>query len=78
MNDFFNDATKLRLFGFSLQDQVKDWLETISLETIITWDAPAQDFLNKYFSPTKSQRLRTKIGTFRQLEDEQLYKAWEW
>ena len=77
MNKVSNDAIKLRLFPFSLQDRAKDWLETISLESITTWDALAQGFLNKYFPPAKSQRLRMEIGTFRQLEDEQLYEAQE-
>jgi len=77
MNGVSNDAIKLRLFPFSLQDRAKDWLETIPPDSITTWEILAQAFLNKYFPPAKSQRLRTEIGTFRQLEDEQLYEAWE-
>jgi len=77
MNGVSNDAIKLRLFPFSLQDRAKDWLETIPPDSITTWEILAQVFLNKYFPPAKSQRLRTEIGTFCQLEDEQLYEAWE-
>ena len=70
MNGASNDAIKLRLFPFSLQDRAKDWLETILLNSITTWEILAQAFLKKYFPPAKFQRLRTKIGTFRQLDDE--------
>ena len=52
-------------------------METIPPDSITTWEVLAQAFSNKYFPPVKSQRLRTEIGTFRQLEDEQLCEAWE-
>ena len=76
MHGVSNNAIKLRLFPFSLQDQAKDWLKTIPPNSITTWEILAQAFLNKYFPPVKCQRLRTEFGTFHQLENEQLYEAW--
>ncbi|XP_038880454.1 uncharacterized protein LOC120072115 [Benincasa hispida] len=58
INGVTNDAIRLRLFPFSLKDRAKDWLETIPSESITTWEELAQAFLNKYFPPTKSSKLR--------------------
>ncbi|MCQ7416323.1 retrotransposon gag domain-containing protein, partial [Salmonella enterica] len=77
MNGVPADAIRLRLFPFSLQDKAKDWLESVETGNISTWDELAQAFLTKFFPPAKTTKLRTEIGTFRQLNEEQFYEAWE-
>lgn len=77
INGITNDAIRLRLFPFSLQDRAKDWLESISSESIATGDALAQTFLSNFFLSSKTSKLRTEIGTFRQIDGEQFFETWE-
>ena len=44
---------------------------------ITTWEELAQNFLAKYFPPTKIAKLRNDITTFIQFEGQSLYEAWE-
>ncbi|MCQ7416326.1 retropepsin-like aspartic protease family protein, partial [Salmonella enterica] len=77
INGVSEDAIRLRLFPFSLQDKARDWLQSIPPGSITTWDALVQAFLKKFFPPAKTVKLRTEIGTFQQQYDEQLFEAWE-
>ncbi|KAH9704556.1 hypothetical protein KPL70_011517 [Citrus sinensis] len=67
----------LRLFPFSLRDKAKEWLNSLPVGTITTWDGLAQTFLAKYFPPEKTAKLRNVITTFAQFEMKSLYEAWE-
>jgi len=42
-----------------------------------TWDALSKAFLNKYFPPGKTAKLRTEITSFVQRDGESLYEVWE-
>ncbi|KAJ0714148.1 putative retrotransposon gag domain, aspartic peptidase domain superfamily [Helianthus annuus] len=77
IRDASADAIRLRLFPFSLRDGAKEWLLSLPAGSITTWNQLAEKFLQKYFPPEKTVRLRTKILNFRQDEDESLYEAWE-
>ncbi|XP_073120441.1 uncharacterized protein [Henckelia pumila] len=72
-----DDAICLRLFPFSLRDKAKAWLTNLPAGSITTWDDLAKVFLNKYFPPSKSMKLRADITTFAQGKQETLYEAWE-
>ncbi|XP_022030897.1 uncharacterized protein LOC110931833 [Helianthus annuus] len=77
IRDASPDAIRLRLFSFSLRDRAKEWLLSLPAGSITTWNKLAEKFLQKYFPPEKTVRLRNKILNFRQDEDESLYEAWE-
>ena len=48
LNNIFDDALRLRLFSFSLNDKTKTWLDTKI--NITTWNQLQKEFLKK-FSP---------------------------
>ncbi|XP_073120982.1 uncharacterized protein [Henckelia pumila] len=77
MQGVSDDAIRLRLFPFSLRDKAKAWLTNLPAGSITTWDDLAKAFLTKYFTPSKSMKLRADITTFSQGEQETLYEAWE-
>ncbi|XP_075102480.1 uncharacterized protein LOC142177482 [Nicotiana tabacum] len=70
-------AIKLRLFPFSLKGDVKTWLRSLPLGSITTWDQMTRKFLNKYFSPATTTKLRHDISNFLQTDTESVYQAWE-
>ncbi|XP_070009972.1 uncharacterized protein [Nicotiana sylvestris] len=63
-------AIKLRLFPFSLKVDAKTWLRSLPQGSITTWDQMTQKFLNKYFSPAKTTKLRQDISNFLQTDTE--------
>ena len=75
INGVSEDAIRLRLFPFSLKDKAKVWLNSKAPNFFTTWIALTQAFLNKYFLPGKTTKLRNDIISFIQLTDESLYEA---
>ena len=75
INGVPQDTVRLRLFSFSLRDKARDWLQSLPLGSIQTWEQLATKFLERYFPPAKSVQLRSAISTFQQLEIENLYEA---
>ena len=71
------ETLKLRLFPFSLRDRAIAWLNSLPLDSIITWNDLVDKFLMKYFPPIKNAKLRNEITSFHQLEDESLCDACE-
>ncbi|GJW32006.1 hypothetical protein Tco_0052038 [Tanacetum coccineum] len=45
------DTSRLRFFYFSLKCKSKEWLDKISLGTIISWKQLVSKFLDKFFPP---------------------------
>ena len=76
-NGVTDDAIRLQLFPFSLQNKVKAWLISLPPETITTWDGLVHAFLAKYFPSAKSTKMRNDISNFAQQDQESLYEAWE-
>ena len=72
-----DDAIRLRLFPFSLNNKAKAWLTSLPLGTINTWDGLVNVFLTKYFPLTKSPKMRNDITNFFQQDQESLYENWE-
>ncbi|XP_073154034.1 uncharacterized protein [Henckelia pumila] len=77
LNGVTDDIIRLHLFSFSLMDQARSWLQSLSLGSITTWEDMAVKFLAKYFPPAKSTQLKIEISSFRQNDFERLYEAWE-
>ncbi|XP_070028565.1 uncharacterized protein [Nicotiana sylvestris] len=71
------EAIKLRLFPFALKRDAKTWLRSLPQGSITTWDQITQEFLNKYFFPAKTTKLRQDISNFLQTDTESVYQAWE-
>ena len=76
-NRVTKEALRLRLFPLSLGDRAKHWLTSQPLDSITSWNNLVQKFLTKFFPPSKIAQLVQEINTFRQLEGENLAKAWE-
>lgn len=72
-----NDALRLRLFPFSLRDRARAWLQSLSSNSITSWEQLNTVFLAKYFPPSKNFALRAQINGFRQKDTKSLYDAWE-
>ena len=71
------EALRLRLFPLSLGDRAKHWLTSQPPDSIISRNDLVQKFLTKFFPPLKIAHLVQEINKFRQLEGENLAKAWE-
>ncbi|CAN6713111.1 unnamed protein product [Malus baccata var. baccata] len=72
-----NDAIRLRLFPFSLKDKGKSWFNSLPANSITTWDELANQFLQRFFPPSKTSKLRNEIMTFAQFDSEAFYDSWE-
>ena len=77
IQNFTDEALKLRLFPFSLKDRAKYWLSSLPPQTITTWAQLQQEFLRKYFPIGKTNQVRRDITGFAQEEGEQFYESWE-
>ena len=63
-NGVSEDAIRLRLFPFSLAGKARQWLITLPKECITTWDELVRRFVDKYFPPSKTAKLRANIQSF--------------
>ena len=77
INGATDDAIRLRLFHFSLRDKARAWLKSLPQGTLTTWEMVARKFIEKYFPPARSSKMRNDITSFVQSEGESFYKAWE-
>jgi Retrotransposon gag protein len=66
------ETIKLRAFPFSIGDKARNWLRSLDIGTIRTWAQMFDNFLSKYFPPTKTPALRAQIINFRQRGGESL------
>jgi len=71
------EMVRLILFSFSLKDKAKMWFNSLSKDSIATWEEMAYKFLTKYFLPSKAAKLRGDITNFYQFSNENIYEAWE-
>ncbi|GKB99381.1 reverse transcriptase domain-containing protein, partial [Tanacetum coccineum] len=77
MNGVSDDALRLHLFPYSLQDRAAEWFDRLPRNSINSFDQMAKIFLGKYFPPSMVTKLRNDITNFRQRPDESLFEAWE-
>ena len=77
INGVSEDAFKLRLFPFSLGDKAHTWEKSLSRDSITTWDECKKAFLTKFFSTSKTAKLRNEISRFHQRNLEGFGEAWE-
>ncbi|CAM8992317.1 unnamed protein product [Rhodiola kirilowii] len=72
-----SESYYLRLFPFSLSDKASRWLDSHAEGTFTTWNRLVEAFLQQYFPPSKTAHFRNKIISFRSIDGETLYDAWE-
>ncbi|KAG7578989.1 Retrotransposon gag domain [Arabidopsis thaliana x Arabidopsis arenosa] len=77
INGVSEDGFKLRLFPFSLGDKAHLWEKTLPQGSITTWDDCKKAFLAKFFSNSRTTRLRNEIFGFTQKNVETFCEAWE-
>nr|GEV03908.1 reverse transcriptase domain-containing protein [Tanacetum cinerariifolium] len=74
--DVSNDAIKLMLFPYSLEDRARIWYEKEPPNSILTWDL-VNKFVNQFFPPSKTTHLKNEISRFTQRFDETFSEAWD-
>ncbi|KAG7556813.1 Reverse transcriptase domain [Arabidopsis suecica] len=77
INGVSEDSFKLRLFPFSLGDKAHHWEKTLPAGSITSWDDCKKAFLTKFFSNSRTARLRNEISGFTQKQSESICEAWE-
>nr|GEV95197.1 DNA-directed DNA polymerase [Tanacetum cinerariifolium] len=75
--DVPNDAIKLMLFPYSVEDRARIWYEKEPPNSILTWDDLVNKFVNQFFPPSKTTHLKNEISHFTQRFEETFSKAWE-
>ncbi|KAG7559358.1 Ribonuclease H-like superfamily [Arabidopsis thaliana x Arabidopsis arenosa] len=73
INGVSEDSFKLRLFPFSLGDKAHQWEKTLPAGSITSWDDCKKAFLTKFFSNSRTARLRNEISSFTQKQSESIY-----
>ena len=68
------DEIKPRLINFSLKDNAKKWLYSLSNHFIMTREGFVRVFLKKCFSHHKTTKIKNEINQFYQLAGESIWK----
>ena len=75
--DVDSDIIKLKLFPFSLRGKAKDWLLSLTKNSIDSWAKCKDAFIGRYYPPAKIISLRSNIMKFTQFDNEHVAQAWE-
>nr|GEU59416.1 reverse transcriptase domain-containing protein [Tanacetum cinerariifolium] len=75
--DVPDDAIKLMIFPYSLEDRARIWYEKEPPNSILTWDDLVNKFVNQFFPPSKTTYLKNEISRFTQRFDETFSEAWD-
>ena len=63
-HEVIEEAVRLRLFPFSLSGAARLWLNSLTPNSITSWDELTKKFLLKYFPPSKIVKFRNDITSF--------------
>ncbi|CAA7030414.1 unnamed protein product [Microthlaspi erraticum] len=77
INRVTKDGFKLRLFPISLGDKAHQWEKNLPQGSITSWNDCKKAFLAKFFSPSRTARLRNEISGIVQKNGETFSEAWE-
>nr|GEZ77619.1 reverse transcriptase domain-containing protein [Tanacetum cinerariifolium] len=75
--DVPNDAIKIMLFSYSLEDRARIWYEKEPPNPILTWDDLVNKFVNQFFPPSKTTHLKNEISRFTQRFKEIFSEVWD-
>ncbi|XP_042016265.1 uncharacterized protein LOC121764286 [Salvia splendens] len=65
------------VFPFSLEDDAKDWLDSMEPNSIRTWEAMVEKCLEKYYPPSEALKRQLEIISFEMVPQESIRGAWE-
>ena len=71
------EVIRLRLFPFSFKDRAKNWLNSMPPDSITNWEDLVQKILAKFYPPSKTTQMSTKINNFAHMDSESIHEAWE-
>ncbi|XP_010523391.1 PREDICTED: uncharacterized protein LOC104801748 [Tarenaya hassleriana] len=71
------DAIRLIAFPWTLIDAALDWLYELEPDSIHTWDQLESQFMQRFFSPHRTQAALNNIHSFKQDHGESLHEAWK-
>nr|XP_009793605.1 PREDICTED: uncharacterized protein LOC104240459 [Nicotiana sylvestris] len=71
------EAIKLLLFPFSVTREALTWLNSLPINSIVTWEELVKQFLNKFYPPNKTARQIDEILQYKQQPTETLQETWE-
>ncbi|CAO2180927.1 unnamed protein product [Urochloa humidicola] len=72
-----DNQLRARLFPYSLIDKALQWFYTLEVSTVEKWESLVQAFIAKFYSPEKTQTLRSRITSFAQSTTETITEAFE-
>nr|GEW02326.1 reverse transcriptase domain-containing protein [Tanacetum cinerariifolium] len=72
-----NEAIKLMLFPFSLDEAAWIWLEKEPPHSIFTWEVLISKIVNQFFPPSNTTNLKNDITRFQQKSEETFSDAWD-
>ena len=75
-NEVIDEALQLRIFPFTLRGKARQWYSSLDKGSITTWAQLVETFLDFYFPPSKTAKLRNDIISFTQQDHEPLHDAW--
>jgi hypothetical protein len=67
----------LSSFPFSLRGKAKDWLLSLTKNSIDSWAKCKNAFIGRYYPPAKIIALRSNIMMFSQFGNEHVAQAWK-
>nr|GEU76176.1 hypothetical protein [Tanacetum cinerariifolium] len=76
LNGANRERMHMRLFQFSLRDQVNNWIECLPSGSISTLKDLTTRFLAQFFPPGRTTKLKNDILMFQQHQSESLSEAW--
>ncbi|KAL4325300.1 hypothetical protein GQ457_11G025670 [Hibiscus cannabinus] len=71
------DVLKLKVFSYSLRDRTRAWLSGVPAGSMESWVDLCRSFLMRYNPPNMHTQLRNDVASFRQADDESMYKCWD-
>ncbi|XP_042033412.1 uncharacterized protein LOC121779978 [Salvia splendens] len=77
INGVTDEQIRLRVFPFALEDDAKDWLDSMEPNSIRTWEAMVEKFLEKYYPPSEALKRQSEIISFEMTPQESIRGAWE-
>nr|GEW73611.1 DNA-directed DNA polymerase [Tanacetum cinerariifolium] len=77
LKNVLNEAIKLMLFPFSIDEAAWIWLEKQPPHSILTWEVLVSKFVNQLFPPSNTTNLMNDITRFQQKIKETFSEAWD-
>jgi hypothetical protein len=68
---------KIKLFPFSLRGRAKEWVLSLPIASINSWDDLKEAFIKKYYPPVKILQNRNSILSFRKNDNEHEAIMWQ-